>query len=122
MSLLDGFYNCLVDIQRLSLTENDYGGGNQILTTIFSDVECKLDYGHSGYYPRFNIGNVDKSGSIILFCEVIAMYPGDRVVNIRNIDTGVVRDSKIYQIENVTNPGSEDSHLEVILKIIEGEE
>lgn len=127
MSLISGQENRYVDIYRATHTEDDYGGRSSSEAAVATNVVCKIDY-NSGNYPRVISGAQAKSNNT-LFCDAsVDIRVGDKLKNIRDIYTSVVdqvnkngtlMDAE-YMVEWISNPGSEDDHLEVMIYRLDG--
>lgn len=128
MSLISGQENRLIDIERVTTTEDDYGGRSESESTVASDVICKIDY-TSGSYPTLIAGKQARSTNL-LFCDASTdIRPRDRIINVRNKKTGEVDKvnkngtlvAAVYEVEWVSEPGSEDDHLEVLIYRFDGQ-
>ena len=127
MSLISGFENRYIDIYRVAYTEDDFGGRSSVESLVTSNVKCKIDY-NSGNYPRI-ISGVQAKSNNTLFCDAtVDLRVGDKIKNVRNIETLVVDQvdtngtlvAAEYNTEWVSNPGSEDDHLEGMIYRLNG--
>lgn len=123
MYLLEGFENRNVSIVRVTNLPDSYGGISQTLTTVISNLLCRID-SNSGRESRLLQGS-QASADHTLFCNSSAdIRVRDRVTNIRNSETGEVEKTDLngvlvaveYDITWVSNPGSEGDHFECSLK------
>lgn len=129
MSLISGFETRYMDISRPSYTENAYGADDSSFSTVASAVKCKID-SISGSAARLLAGKQARSNNL-LFCDAsVDVRVGDRLVNIRDIVTGVVDMVDLngtlvpaqYIVEWAPNPGTEDDHLEVLIYRLDGQD
>lgn len=129
MSLITGFENRYIDISRPTYTENAYGANDSSFSTVVTDVKCKIDYS-SGAISRLLAGKQARSNNL-LFCDAsVDIRVGDRLINVRNLKTGVVDTVDLngtlvpaqYMVEWVSNPGSEEDHFEVMIYRLDGQD
>lgn len=128
MSLLDGFENRKVDIMRPTSVKGDYGESKITRTKVGTDVQCRIDFG-SGTKARLLQGEQGKTTGT-LFCDrSVDVRLSDKIVNVRNIETGAVDNVDLngvlvpveYEVTWISNPGSEDDHLEVTIQRNDGQ-
>jgi hypothetical protein len=129
MSLISGFETRYADISRPTYADNKYGAKTASYSTVSSAVKCKID-SISGHTARLLGGKQAKSTNL-LFCDAaVDIRVGDRLINIRDIKTGIVDKVALngtlvpaqYIVEWTPNPGTEDDHLEVLIYKLDGQD
>ena len=128
MSLLDGFENRKIDLVRCTNTKNNFGAITQTRSVVSYNMLGRIDYANGS--TRNLLQGKQGRSSNTLFCDKsIDIRVGDILTNVRNIETLAVDNVSLngslvaaeYEVTWVSNPGSEDDHLEVSIFRIDGQ-
>jgi SPP1 family predicted phage head-tail adaptor len=94
----------MIDIQRLTLVPNGFGGYTESWDTHISDYDGIIDQ-LSGN-EVLSADKISPNSTHILIGEVTDIKESDRILY----------NGKIYEVKNVDNPMNMDRHLEILLE------
>ena len=103
--MIEGLFNITVDVLRLVLTDDAYGGCTEVETVLHNNLACRINWKSGQERLVFDKATYLRDG--VLFCSAVDVTVKDRI----NYN------GTTYEIVSVSNVDNMNHHLKIEIKL-----